>query len=262
MSGASTSGMKPAKAMSSRLLTMKFMQRAAASAVAKTPNTASQGAQSPSVEESDAPSPKRQRLSTKDSSLSPAAPPTSDLQAISAAIASEEQKRTEAISRQAAEAGETEWVLEFSGAGEKNTASTYGGRWGQFHIVPADSLDAEDEDYLYCGRRSYGNFKRKKNNQRVDDSSESDSEDDGSAEFSEIDMTDPVQIEAMIERAKARAEKKARQKKKAKHPDDVKLSRLTSISGSRGGITKPASSHHNHKLPDPRRGGPKRGRRG
>ena len=141
------------------------MQRAAASAVAKTTNTASPGPQSPAVEESDAPSPKRQRLSTKDSSLSPAAPSASDLQAISAAIASEEQKRTEAVARQAAEAGETEWVLEFSGAGEKNTASTSGGRWGQFQILPADFLDAEDEDYLCCGRRSYGNFKRKKNSQ-------------------------------------------------------------------------------------------------
>jgi hypothetical protein len=139
------------------------MQRAAASAVAKTTNTASPGVQSPSVEESDAPSPKRQRVSTKDSSLSPAAPSASDLQAISDAIASEEQKRTEAVARQAAEAGETEWVLEFSGAGEKNTASRSVGRWGQFQILPADSLDAEDEDYLCCGRRSYGNFKRKKN---------------------------------------------------------------------------------------------------
>ncbi|KAN0080672.1 hypothetical protein V8E54_003876 [Elaphomyces granulatus] len=311
MSGASTSGMKPAKTMSSRLLTMKFMQRAAASAVAKTTtsttnaNAASTGpplSRSPprapralvAREEFDGPSPKRPRLSTnsnrnnKDNAPSPAAPSASDLQAISAAIASEEQKRTEAIARQAAEAGETEWVLEFAGAGESHhrpvpsiSSYAYGGsrldtrHAGQLRLVPASSWDAGDEDLLDCGRRSYGNFKRRKSSQRESDSSESDSEDDGSAEFSEIDMTDPVQIEAMIERAKARAERKARQKKKkAKNPEDFKLSRLTSISGARGAISKPASSHHNnshnhnhshnHKFPDRGRGrgSSKRGRRG
>jgi hypothetical protein len=129
------------------------MQRAAASAASNKP-------QSPSVDDPDTPSPKRPRLSA---ASSPATPPTSDFQAISAAIAAEEQKRAEAIARQAAEAGETEWVLDY--AGSDNSASASPGaayRTQQPLVITAESLDAEDEDMGYGGRRNYGNFKRKK----------------------------------------------------------------------------------------------------
>lgn len=141
------------------------MQRAAAAAAANTPS----GTQSPSVEDPDTPSPKRPRLSATSSP----ATPSSDLQAISAAIAAEEQKRAEAVARQAAEAGETEWVLDFPGAEGSKTApagyyeagSVLSAYPGQPLIVPAGSLDADDEDMVYGGRRSYGNFKRKKQNE-------------------------------------------------------------------------------------------------
>lgn len=144
------------------------MQRAAATAAANTPS----GAQSPSVEDPDTPSPKRPRLSATSSPATPSQP-SSDLQAISAAIAAEEQKRAEAVARQAAEAGETEWVIEFPGAEANSTApagyyeaeSVLSAYPGQPMIVAAGSLDAEDEDMLYGGRRSYGNFKRKKRNE-------------------------------------------------------------------------------------------------
>lgn len=107
------------------------MQRAAASAAANEPQSTAE-----------TPSPKRQR------GTSPTTP-QSDLEAISAALAAEEDRRREAVNRQAAEAGETEWVLDFE------TAPT-----PQPRVVLADSLDAEDE--VYGGRQSYGNFKRKK----------------------------------------------------------------------------------------------------
>lgn len=146
---------KPDKTMSSRLLTMKvraynsctralcltalqFMQRAASAAAAK---EAQSGAD-------DTPStPKRQRLSA------PSSPgtPQSDLDAISAALAVEEEKRREAISKQAAEAGETQWVLDIPAATSNPT---------QPLVVAADSLDTED-DIPQGGRRAYGNFKRK-----------------------------------------------------------------------------------------------------
>lgn len=79
------------------------------------------------------------------------ATPQSDLDAIAAALAAEEEKRREAISRQAAEAGETHWVLDIPAATSHAT---------QPLVVAADSLDAED-DVPRGGRRAYGNFKRK-----------------------------------------------------------------------------------------------------
>lgn len=117
------------------------MQRAAASAAAKEP----QGSGS----DSNPPTPKRPRLSTE-----PAGPatPQSELDAINAALAAEEEKRREAVARQAAEAGETEWVLDIPAATQHPS---------QPLVVVADSLDTEG-DVLRGGRRSFGNFQRKK----------------------------------------------------------------------------------------------------
>lgn len=116
------------------------MQRAAASAATKEP-------QSPAAEEGKHTS-KRPRLSTEASSP---ATPQSDLEAISAALAAEEEKRRDAIARQAAEAGESEWVLDIPAV---NYTS-------QPIVLAADSLDAEG-DIPQGGRRAYGNFMRKK----------------------------------------------------------------------------------------------------
>ncbi|KAI9868881.1 MAG: hypothetical protein M1830_005498, partial [Pleopsidium flavum] len=96
MSGLSAPMAKAGKSMSSRLLTMKFMQRAAASSPSS-PQTPEQS------------SPKRQKLFNDSSPATPSA----DLQAIQAALAVEEAKRSEALERQAAEAGESKWVLSF-----------------------------------------------------------------------------------------------------------------------------------------------------
>ena len=128
------------------------MQRAAASNAAKEPS------RSTSTEESQDPSPKRPKTSTGHQYPSPSAVGASDLEAISTAIAAEEAKRREAVARQAAEAGESEWVLDFSDA-SAGTAGTYA---TQPFVVAAGSLD--DGDYLSNGgRQTYGNFKRKKN---------------------------------------------------------------------------------------------------
>jgi hypothetical protein len=116
------------------------MQRAAASAATKEPQslTPDEGKHTP----------KRPRLSTEPASPST---PQSDLEAISAALAAEEEKRREAITRQAAEAGESEWVLDIP-------AVNYS---PQPIVLSADSLDTEG-DIPQGGRRAYGNFKRKK----------------------------------------------------------------------------------------------------
>lgn len=105
------------------------MQRAAASKEDPEPST---------------PSPKRQRMSS-DAQSSPGA--QSEREAISAAIAAEEEKRREAVSRQAAEAGESEWVLDFPDDTGPVAAP----------VVEAGSLDDD-----FGGRQTYGNFKRKK----------------------------------------------------------------------------------------------------
>ncbi|KAH8430770.1 uncharacterized protein LDX57_008433 [Aspergillus melleus] len=189
MAGSPSSGSKPEKSMSSRLLTMKFMQRAAASAAANEPS------QTP-----DTPSPKRHRNGQTETQ-SPATP-QSDLEAISAALAAEEERRREAVNRQAAEAGESEWVLDF-GAGTQYAP--------QPRVVTADSLDADDDDMMYGGRQSYGNFKRKK--RVVTENGETATVDE-----------DDEDTDAMIKREKAKAERSG----------PVKLSKLTSISGAGG----------------------------
>lgn len=97
------------------------------------------------------PESKRTRLSTE-ASPEPAAKPSSDLEAISAAIAAEEEKRREALSKQAAEAGDTEWVLDYPDVQQAARPI----------VVTAGSLDDEDDDESYGGRQTYGNFKRKK----------------------------------------------------------------------------------------------------
>ncbi|KAL4944683.1 hypothetical protein BDV06DRAFT_79558 [Aspergillus oleicola] len=143
-----TPGVKPEKnpGMSSRLLTMKFMQRAAASAATK------ESSQPAPASESRDSTPKKRRKSGIDDSP---ATPTSELEAISAALAEEEQKRRDAVARQAAEAGETEWVLDFGGADAVN-------QYAQQPLVLADSsLDADDDEMDFGGRQVYGNFKRK-----------------------------------------------------------------------------------------------------
>lgn len=127
------------------------MQRAAASS-------------SPAPTEDPAtPSPKRQRLSTTNSDSTPSPrQPISDLEAIQAALAAEEQKRADAIARQAAEAGETNWVLSF-GEDSARTTTPFSGvtsAIAQPMIIEADSLDAEEKDASHDGgRKCYGGFK-------------------------------------------------------------------------------------------------------
>ncbi|KAE8134728.1 hypothetical protein BDV38DRAFT_254091 [Aspergillus pseudotamarii] len=207
MPGSPATGSKPEKTMSSRLLTMKFMQRAAATAAAK------ESSQPPSTEGSNTPTTKRQRVAPGEQPQSPAATPSKDLEAISAALAAEEEKRREAIARQAAESGETEWVLDF---GAESPVNQYA---PPPFIVADASLDADDDDDLaYGGRQAYGNFKRKKKTEtRVAGGDESGSEDEDD---------DEDDVDSMIKKAKAKA---------SKQPPKVKLSQLTSISGGRQG---------------------------
>jgi hypothetical protein len=146
------------------------MQRAAASAVANPSSSKGLDAKTrvaDGYDEPQTPSHKRQRLSSSNNrspiSPIPAQHPSSDLQAISAALEAQERKRAEAVALQAAEAGETQWVLNFPSAPAADLNNPGANEpW----ILEAGSLDVEDED-LDSGRRSYGNFKRKKKSTEV-----------------------------------------------------------------------------------------------
>lgn len=137
------------------------MQRAAAASASSTPNTNTNthipATPTPSQQQpyntisGSTPSPKRQKTS---------APPTpatgnTDLEAISAAIRAEEEKRAAAVARQAAEAGEEEWVIEYPPGTfpepPPQTAIDGGNVYG--------FGDAGGEEVM--GRQSFGGFKRK-----------------------------------------------------------------------------------------------------
>ncbi|OJJ44004.1 hypothetical protein ASPZODRAFT_135436 [Penicilliopsis zonata CBS 506.65] len=218
-------GAKPEKTMSSRLLTMKFMQRAAAG---------KKDSPGVSAEESRSPTPKRPKHAGRDQQQSPAAPRSSDLEAISAAIAAEEDKRREAIARQAAEAGETEWVLDFP-----ETAESSYQRAQSPLVIAADSLDAEDEDTMLGGRKCFGNYQRKSKKTQDGGEADEEGEEDGDA-----DLADPSNVEAMIRRAKAQAAQKNQTKKPHR---EVKLSNLTSISGGRQALIGSSKSQKKRK---------------
>jgi hypothetical protein len=159
MSGQTISPAKAPKTMSSKLLTMKFMQRAAASSPNSTPSTPDQ------------PSPKRQRIGDS----SPAnlnIDSLADQRAVQAALAAEEAKRQTALERQAADAGDTRWVLTFKPdvktshiQGKTSIRVVETGFAAIDHALPAQITSTSGEDVnsdrpLIVGRRSFGKFNR------------------------------------------------------------------------------------------------------
>lgn len=102
------------KTMSSRLMTMKFMQRGAAAAAVA--GTGSPEANSPATPRSDDGSAKRQKFAHTPSAASSPATPLYDQKAIQAALEEEEKKRRAAIEKRAAELGDSHWVLEGAAA--------------------------------------------------------------------------------------------------------------------------------------------------
>lgn len=144
------------KAMSSRLLTMKFMQRAAAS-----PTSPSSPEQPPA---------KRQKQSGQ-SEAEFAIDSLADKHAVQAAIAEEERIREAAIERAAEQAGDTRWHLSFENQDYNLSASSQ----KSLQIIHAgyaviDSLDLHDaavgpdsastNSPISTGRRSFGKFNR------------------------------------------------------------------------------------------------------
>lgn len=203
--------------MSSRLLTMKFMQRSAAKPTS-TPSTPSTPAGPPS---------KRQRLSA---GASPPATPSSDYEAVQAALAAEELKRAQAVERQAAEAGETRWVLSFrdpeeGGQGREKQPALNVVSAG-FAVIDAagdEELSEEEEGArrVVEGRQRFGKVE-KPQDPASSESSDSDSE---LSEGDEYDPDDPTAalIRASRREAAAQAHADRKAKKHAAKAEAVKL---------------------------------------
>jgi hypothetical protein len=141
--------------MSSRLLTMKFMQRAAAS----TPGSPS----SP-----DERTPKRRRTEDDSSPTRFNVDSLADRRAVQSAVASEEAKRQAVLERQAAEAGDTRWFLSFEDQKDLPVTPPISLRVVQASFANLDSLpspafsaggDFEDKPVM-VGRRSYNRFNK------------------------------------------------------------------------------------------------------
>ncbi|KAI2472008.1 hypothetical protein F4781DRAFT_428777 [Annulohypoxylon bovei var. microspora] len=178
----------PPKSMSSRLLTMKFMQRAAASPTSSTPTT-------PKPDEQAS---KRRKVihnpSRSDNSKSIA---QIDQAAVQAAIAEEERKRQEALVQHAAELGDARWVLDIE---DKAVASDskiqtplnvvqVGFAQIDSQIDPSDAVgldDAESADNSHARtmvrRYNMENKKAIKDDESESNDSSSDSDSDASSQ--------------------------------------------------------------------------------
>ncbi|MCJ1357563.1 MAG: hypothetical protein MMC33_007559 [Icmadophila ericetorum] len=260
---------KASKAMSSRLMTMKFMQRAAASSpiTTSTPDRhSSRGQNSPGY--------------------SSQGTPIADILAIRSVVAAEEAKRQVAIDRAAAEAGETKWILSVQ------EAPTHGEK-KELHVVSAGFEDIDNADGTLdssienlrptvIGRRSFGKFNRalekSKRPHSLSDSSDSSNskveassaEDEDDEDLSEGEIGAQTSIrrerEANLQRIKAqrKAEKKAAKAEARRLAEErqnkvVNLNKLTSISNSGYSmVRKPQKSKTSDKNPNRKKKKPRK----
>lgn len=123
------------KGMSSRLLTMKFMQRAAAT---------SSPASAPSTPASDDSS-KRRKISHRPSNNDELEVQV-DRKAIQAAIEEGERKREEALIKHAEELGDARWVLNVPNLSTSGAAAPNPLRVVQVGYAQIDSPDTSDDD--------------------------------------------------------------------------------------------------------------------
>ena len=207
------------------------MQRAAASSnrsLSTTPNAVTRDPTAP-------PSAKRQKLTESESSTSgtpaSATPKSTDLQAVSAALAAEEKSRSEARLRSAAAGGETEWILELPGTNGSTNGDLRVENDSADHVQDDEAAGAEDDiwpDHA-VGRRSYGAFKRK-NAQAGTTSSKLASEDD--EELSEADVS---YLEAGVSQPPMKRlsdlHKERAEEKRWQAMDRMNLKKQTRISG-------------------------------
>ncbi|KAK5111322.1 hypothetical protein LTR62_005162 [Meristemomyces frigidus] len=236
---------KEPKAMSSRLATMKFMQRSGTASPSSTPSTPAE------------PPSKRQRLSTGSFNSTPSATPRVHTPSTG------DSPSNAATGLGAADRDETKWYLSFK---QPNTPATE----SPLRVIRAgySSLDSagtrpdllsenegnETARPKFSGRKSFGKFNKTIERQQNPDLSSSDSGDGDSASEgdsdSENDSDDPSGAKALITAARKEAGDKARAERKVKKSAEkaealrladerrkkyVKLNKLTGISSGGGG---------------------------
>ncbi|KAG9246959.1 hypothetical protein BJ878DRAFT_532895 [Calycina marina] len=235
------------KAMSSRLLTMKFMQRAAASTLS-----------SPATQVEEEPAPKRRKKNPDRPCFN--VDELANKRAVEKAIAEEEAKRQAALEKEGAAAGDTHWVLNFEDQKDvavskhlslrvvsTRSASIEVGTPQQVKMTDED--DSSGERSVMIGRRSFGRFNKKLEKQMDPTlkSSSDESEEEGEkgsdgSDFSDGDNSVDEMIRATQKEAVVRAKKEQRVKQKAtkaagkrmskeRREKEVNLNGLVSLSG-------------------------------
>lgn len=209
------------------------MQRAAASST----RSPSASGSTPIRDGSGPPSAKRQKLTDSESSapgtpVSPT-PQSTDLHAVSAAVAAEEMSRSEARLRSAAEGGETEWVLDLPGVNRSTNGNTRAVD-GNADSVQEDEEIVDDEIWQdrTVGRLSYGGFKRKKDQAGTNSSTKAGEEDDDV--LSEVGISDPEMSASHLSTKRplqADQNKAKTEEKRWQAMDRMNLKRQNHISG-------------------------------
>ncbi|KAJ4421268.1 hypothetical protein N0V85_000253 [Neurospora sp. IMI 360204] len=186
------------KTMSSRLMTMKFMQRAAATAATASPTD------KPSTPKTEDEGPSKRRKHSHASKTSTPNPEADqalfDQKAIQAALEEEEKKRQAAIEKRAAELGDSHWVLPGASVAPKAGARPV------LNVVQVGfaqidySGNASDDDDAPAAvpttaRFRQFNMKKKKEEKKKedgddDDDDESDSDSDSSGSDSDDDRSE------------------------------------------------------------------------
>ncbi|KAJ4293509.1 hypothetical protein N0V90_008792 [Kalmusia sp. IMI 367209] len=140
------------KTMSSRLMTMKFMQRSAGKAAGSEPSTPN------------GPPSKRMRLSNGASAPGTPVTPYSphDHEMLQTALAAEEKKREEALARAYEHTGETKWVLSYKDPHAGKRPPVMQVRQAGFAVIDADEDSDEEEEDKPIRMKFGGGLKKKK----------------------------------------------------------------------------------------------------
>ncbi|KAK3939919.1 hypothetical protein QBC46DRAFT_386610 [Diplogelasinospora grovesii] len=165
------------KTMSSRLMTMKFMQRGAAASTpdAESPTT-------PKIE--DEGSAKRRKVSHTPATSKPSTP-IYDQKAVKAALEEEEKKRQAAVAKRAAELGDSHWVLDATfptpASGSRAPLSVVQVGFAQIDSPGLSHEREEDsfENVQITARGSFLQFNMKRSKKSTDIKKEKDEEEEG-----------------------------------------------------------------------------------
>ncbi|KAK3333197.1 hypothetical protein B0T19DRAFT_119371 [Cercophora scortea] len=253
------------KTMSSRLMTMKFMQRGAvAAATAAATEAAAKSPGTPVKEDEDGSASKRRKVAHVSAPSTPKTPMLYDQKALQAALEEEDKKRKAAIERRAAELGDSHWVLPGAFSTPKNGSRLslnvveVGFAQIDYPTAPGASEDAPDVLNL-AGKARFQQFNMKKAKSKAKDSkgddeksnsSDSDDDSDEDEDSGSEDQASPAvdgsgsgrrtsANEAALKRARpsvpSRRDQeriKAQELAAKRRKKDVKLNTLTSISSA------------------------------